>query len=174
MSLSHSLYMLRRRTLPFADSTLDSRRRGVGVIRNRCLFYETFYLAAQPAFQYFVRLVLSSASFAIFALKLSFPIFSSLFLLASSRRPFFPYVLLRLHLENDIYFFKKCVRDSESGFDAFSSIKLYAEFFPKNNANKFRFLDVMYMFLMVIDKRKMFFCRITIFENSATIQFNKK
>lgn len=25
------------------------------VIRNRCLFYETFYLAAQPAFQYFAR-----------------------------------------------------------------------------------------------------------------------
>jgi len=106
MRISFSLpYMLRRRTFPFADSTLDSRQRGVGVIRNRCLFYETFYLAAQPAFQYFVRL--SSASFAIFAPELSFPIFSPLFLFASSRRPFFPCVSLRLHLlENDIYFFK--------------------------------------------------------------------
>lgn len=105
MRISFSLpYMLRRRTFPFADSTLDSRQRGVGVIRNRCLFYETFYLAAQPAFQYFVRL--SSASFAIFAPELSFPIFSPLFLFASSRRPFFPYVSLRLHLlENDIYIF---------------------------------------------------------------------
>lgn len=102
--LSLYLYMIRR-TFPFADGTLDSRQRGVGVIRNRCLFYETFYLAAQPAFQYFVRL--SSASFAIFAPELSFPIFSPLFLFASSRRPFFPYVSLRLHLlEYDIYFFK--------------------------------------------------------------------
>lgn len=39
-----------------SNETLDSRRRGAWVIRNRCLFYETFYLAAQPAFQYFARL----------------------------------------------------------------------------------------------------------------------
>lgn len=56
--------------------TLDPRRRRRRVIRNRCLFYETFYLATQPAFQYFARL--SPASFTTFSIELSFSIFTVL------------------------------------------------------------------------------------------------
>lgn len=91
------------------------------------------------------RSTLSSASFAIFAPELSFPIFSPLFLFASSRRPFFPYVPLRLHLlENDIYFFKLvCV--CGSGLGVFSECETYVEFFWKN---KFRLPDVLYMISM--------------------------
>lgn len=82
------------------------------IIRNRCLFYETFYLAAQPAFQYFVRL--SPASFTTFFLSRfyrspSSPVIPSRFIAhsfpleASAFRFDYP-------LRNDTYCLSQCFR----------------------------------------------------------------
>lgn len=96
--------------------SLDSRRRGRRVIRNRCLFYETFYLAAQPAFQYFARL--SPASFTTFPFELSFSILAVIpsRFITSARS--FPYgrVPLRLSSREWYILFKPAVLNQRCTF----------------------------------------------------------
>lgn len=93
--------------------TLDSRR-GRRIIRNRCLFYETFYLAAQPAFQYFARL--SHASFTTFPFGPSFSILTVIpsHFITSARS--FPWscVSLRLSSRERCILFKPAVLNQRS------------------------------------------------------------